>query len=168
MNKCSAASVVAFRQFDDFHVVDAFARDAEAQERAHEVVAIMARRAGIKMEEMILRIAGHAQDVAMAAHQKLGWMGEEGRAERAVVVAGVSANVFEENIDLLAAKTQGFGEGHSQFAPVDIATHSAKRRNFGQSLGHFERADVARVPDFVAGRKMMGEARVESAVGVGN
>ena len=86
-----------------------------------------------------------------------------------VVVARVTSDVLDENIDLLAAETVFVVEHQPQVASVDVAINGAKHLvtvlafsdwHGGKAVGKFGGANVASVPYFVAFSKVFLKAVV--------
>ena len=86
----------------------------------------------------------------MARDEKLRRIGVDLPSDARVVVARIAADVRHQNLDILAFPTEFFGIHQPKVAAVAVAADCPKRTERSQSIGHFGRADVACVPDFVA------------------
>ena len=106
------------------------------------------------------------ENVRVARNEEVGRVGKDFRADASVVVAGVSADVFHQDVGLLHAEAQNFGEQAPHISAVDIAVNGSQRADVGQAVGHFHGADVACVPYFIALGKVFFVALVPIAMGI--
>lgn len=83
------------------------------------------------------------------------------------IVPRVATDVGHEDIHVFDDKAVELFVAQSDVVAVDVAIDGAKGLERLELVRHVKRADVARVPDFVAILEMGEHARVEHAVGVG-
>ncbi len=156
-----------FSEFDDFHVLKILAVDGEADEGAAVVPALQTGCAGINVEALERAVVEDFEDVGVSGDEEVGRAHKELSANAAVVVSGVAADVFHQDVCVFATKAQGGGVEASQVSSVAVAADGAQGFEAGKPLGEFECADVAGVPYLVAFGKMLGVALVPVSVGVG-
>jgi len=150
----------------DLHIADVGAVDDEAQRRAHFVDAVVARSARVEVEQPVDGIVHDAQDVGVARHEDRGASRLDALEDARVVAARVAADVGHQHRGLLAAEEVDERPYAPRRAAVGIAAHGAQGFESGDAVGQLERADVARVPDFIDVGEKSAQRVVEGAVRV--
>ncbi len=102
----------------------------------------------------------------MTRNEKLRRVDIETTGYAAVVVAWIATDVLDENFSLFTLKAQDARIEPQQIATIAIAANGAKGLETGQSLGQLHRADITRVPYFIALGKVLRIAVVPITVGV--
>ena len=125
-----------------------------------------ARRPGIDVEETECFVVLHFQDVRVSADEELRRRGVERGANAGVVVARIAADVLDEHVHVLALEAVQLAIHQPKVAAVAVAADGTQRPERSQPLGHLDGADVAGVPDFVAGLEIVQVFLVPIAVGV--
>ena len=87
----------------------------------------------------------------MSGDEQLWRIGKECRSHAGIVVSRITADMFDEYIDILALKTVQLMIHQSQVAPVAVAADSTERTERSKSVGYFRRPDVTGMPYLVAG-----------------
>jgi len=83
-----------------------------------------------------------------------------------VVIAGVASNVSHVYADALAIPGEVLGQLDSEIGAVDIPINSADWFQRSEAVQNAERAEVSRMPDFIAFSKGTQDRVVQKAVGV--
>ncbi|GAC1367684.1 MAG: hypothetical protein NVSMB30_02580 [Hymenobacter sp.] len=102
--------------------------DTEAQQRAHLMEPVPARRARVEVQQPQLLIGHHPQDVRVARDKKPRPGGGQQGPGRGHVVAGVAANVGNYHAQALEVKVLHQGLGAAHVRAVDIAVHAPQAR----------------------------------------
>ena len=84
-----------------------------------------------------------------------------------IVAARIAADVGHQHPDALAFEGEELGVDAARQSAVDVAAHGFQRFEGGDPVGQLDRADVARVPEFVDVPEEIHQGFVEGAVGVG-
>jgi len=114
-----------------------------------------ARGTGIDMQKVECLVILYSQYMGMPGNKKLWRRGIEQTAHRWVVMSGIAAYVLDEDIDILTPEAVQFMIHQAQVATVAVAADSPEGSELSQFLCHFERANISRMPDFVAGFEIM-------------
>lgn len=83
------------------------------------------------------------------------------------VATGIAPDVGHQHRERFASEAGRCGPGQAGGAVVDVAIDGVQGFEGGDAVGQFDRADVARVPQFVHLGEEVAERRVEQAVRVG-
>ena len=111
-------------------------------------------------------VVHHAQDMRVPADEQARPHGPDAVDDVRGVVARVAADVGHQHGDLLAREGQKLRVDAAREAAVDVARDGAQGLEGGDAVGQLERADVARVPDFVYVTEKLPQPLVERAVRV--
>ena len=87
----------------------------------------------------------------MTSHEELRRIGKECRAYAEVIIAWITADMFDEYVDILTLESVQFTIHQPQIAAVAITTDSPKRTESSQFLCYLHTTDIPCVPDLVAG-----------------
>jgi hypothetical protein len=141
--------------------------DGETQKRPDMMPAIVAAGAGIHMNKTERRVAHDFEDVRVAADEQGGSQPLHFLPGAPIVISGVASDVGHVNRDALAIPNEVFGNLETEFRAVNIpvnAPNGFERPEPGENL---YRAEIARVPDFVAAGEVPEDGVVEKAMCVG-
>ena len=120
----------------------------------------------IDMQKTEGLIIFHFEDMRMTSNEKLGRTGKERGTDRRVVVARITANMFDEHVDILTLEAVQFAVHEPQIASVTIATDSTEGTEGRQALSHLYRADIAGMPYLITGLEVVQILLVPITVGV--
>ena len=112
--------------------------------------AVVARCTGVDVEHVERLVVLHLQDVGMSADEELWRTHHQASHYRGVVLSRITAYVLHHHLGLLHGEAQRLGIEASDVLSVDVSIHCTQGAEGCQALGHLQRADVARVPYFVA------------------
>ena len=137
-------------QLHDFQILENAFIDNKANQRTHFVETILTRRTGVDVEQTERLVVLHLQNMRMTTDKQLGRARQNTPCYRRIVFAGIAANVLHQHFSPLYPKTEGLRIKTTDVLSVNIAIHGTERAESSQTFGHFERTDVARMPDFIA------------------
>ncbi len=87
----------------------------------------------------------------MTSYEELRRIGKECRAYAEVIIAWITADMFDEYVDILTLESVQFTIHQPQITAVAVATDSPERSEGSQFLCYLHTTDIPCVPDFVAG-----------------
>ena len=122
---------------------------------------------GVDMEQVVDGIVDDFEDVGMPGDEEFRVHGLDFLHGARVVMAGITSDVGHQHLHPLALEGLERGIDAAGHAAVDVAAHGAERLECGDPVGQLDRADVARMPDFVHVFQKFAERVVEGSVGVG-
>ena len=118
------------------------------------------------MEQIEGLVVLYFQNMGMPGYKQLRGRRINQSAHRRIVVARIAADVFDEHVDILAPEAVQLAIHQSEVAPVAVATDGTKGSKLCQPFSHFNRADVACMPNFIAGLEIMQIFVVPIGMGV--
>lgn len=139
----------------------------KAQQGAHVVDAVSPGGTGVEVHDTQTAVHHHFQDVRMSADEQRGGSGEEFLLHVAVVVSGITSDVFEQDLHPFFDKAKPLGECSADFSAVGIAINGTKGSHGREAFSDGHRADVARMPYLVGFPGVAQDGRIEGAVGIG-
>ena len=102
----------------------------------------------------------------MSRHEQLRRIGIEHGAHGVVIIAGIATNMLDEHINILALETVLFTIHQPEVATVTVATYSPERTEGSKFLRYLDTTDIAGMPDFIAGFKVMQILIIPVRVGI--
>ena len=157
----------SFWPLADLQIADVAAVDDEPHGRAHFVEAVFAGCTRIDVEGVVAAVVNDLQDVRVARDDQVRAVLPDGVEKRRGIASRIAADVGHQHRDLLAREAGRFGPREAGGVVVDVAVDGVQGFEGGDAVGQFDRADVARVPQFVHLGEEVAERRVEQAVRVG-
>ena len=91
----------------------------------------------------------------MTCHKQLWRIGEERRANAEIVVARITADMFDEHIDILNLESIQFTIHQPQIAAITIAAYSTEGPKSRQFLRYLDATNVTSVPYFITRLEIM-------------
>ena len=153
---------------DDLHILDFALFDAEAEGGAHGVPALEASGAGVEGHHVVVLVEFHPKNVGMAADEDLRPEPLDQGLGAVVVAPRVAADVGHQDRHPAAFEETVAGVFVPQVVVVAVAVDADEGLEGSDFAGGFESAaEVAGMPELVAGRQEILERLVEDAVGVG-
>ena len=141
--------------------------DAEAEGGADGMPALDAGSAGVEGHHLVVFVILHPQDMGVAADENLGTETFDKRLGAVVVASGVAADVGHQDGHAFAFEETVAGVFVVQGVVVAVAVDADEGLEGGDFTGGFEAAaEVACVPELVAGGQEVFEGLVEDAVSV--
>ena len=139
----------------------------KADDGLHFVKALLPCRPRVDVQQAVLFVGHHLEDVGMAADEQPGRLLPDDLPHAFAVTAGIAADVGHQDVDALAFKAEVFRESPAHRRIVDVAVYGAQGAESFQLVCYLTGADIAGVPDFVAFFKVLKDAFVQVGVGVG-
>ena len=99
-----------FPEFNNFKVAESFTFDVKAYEGAYGLPSVEASCAGVDVEKLQMSVVLYPEDMAVTTDEEVRWIGGKACAYASVVVAGMTADVLDEDVGLFAAQTQNLGK----------------------------------------------------------
>jgi hypothetical protein len=142
--------------------------DGESDEGAHFMPAFFARRTGIHVQAVDLIVVNDLQDMGMAIDEQLGRISCQLLFNGRVVSGRVAADMGHVHFHVLAFPAQLFRVHAADLITVDIPIHTFERFKGFQVFRYLQGAEIARMPDLIAGDEVFEYRRVEVTMGVGD
>ena len=133
----------------DLHVAHVAAVDRKAHGRADLVESELPGGPGIDCQQVVDGIVDDLEDVGMPGDEEFQVHGLDFLYGARIVMAGITPDVGHQHLHPFAFESQECGVDAAGHAAVDIAAHGTQRLESSNPVGEFDRADVARMPDFV-------------------
>ena len=86
----------------------------------------------------------------VAADKQFGRFGEQTSADGRVVIARISADVLDQHLRPVHGEAVDLRIEPANLLSVNVSVHGTQGAESGQSLRHFRRTDIARMPYLVA------------------
>jgi hypothetical protein len=102
----------------------------------------------------------------MATDEEPWWADKQVLADRGIISARISADVFDEYIRAFDGEAVYFRIGLPDFSTIDVSTYSTKRTEGSELFGYLQRTDVTAMPNFVELLEMFQVAVVPMAMSV--
>ena len=155
------------RPFADLHVAHVGAVDHQSHGSADFVETVFAGCARVDMQQVVNRIVDHLEDMRMPGDEEFGMQRLYLCRCARVVMARVAADMGHQHPHALAFECEEIRVDAACEPSVDVARDGAQGFERRDRVGQFERADVARMPDFVHVLEEFAQRVVECPVGVG-
>lgn len=153
-------------QFYGLHVSDLACIHSETQQRTDPVKTVHSGRPRIEVQASPTRIALHPQQVAVPADKQVRLLALKQGTHPTGIAVWASADVAHQALEPGTIPPQFLRKFRPNSVVVDVAKNGPQWRDLGQGIGHIQRSDVPRVPDFIDCAEVMKDAVVEVAVGV--
>lgn len=121
---------------------------------------------GVDVQGVEDAVVHDLEDVGVATDKEFGRMHEEGTADRGIVVAGITSDVFDEYVGSLDGEAVYRWVAQADITSVDIAVYGTEGAESFELFGHLERTNVSGVPHLVALGKVPCVAFVPMAMSV--
>lgn len=151
-------------QLDHLQILQFFPVNGEAQGCSNFVPAVPACGAGVHVEHVQRRVEFHHADVRVPTNEKVRGIALQFIPHGGVVARGSTADVRDPHAHAFHRETQVCREFQAGFGIVNVAMDRAQWLPFFKFIRHGGVADVARMPDLVAGREVVLQARVQPAM----
>ena len=102
----------------------------------------------------------------VACNEELRRIGKKRGAHTEIIVARIATNMLNEHIDILALETVQLTIHQAKVSPVAVATYSPERTESCKFLRYLNTTDIAGMPDFIAGFKVMQILIIPVRVGI--
>jgi len=106
----------------------------QSYECSVSVPPLYSSRAGVDVQQVEAFVVLYFQDVRMSADEQLGRRSVYLGTYTTVVVAGIAADMFHQDIDIFALEAQYLGVHEPQVAAVAVAANSPQRSERRQTL----------------------------------
>ena len=138
--------------------------DNKSHQCAYAMKALFTSSTRINMEHGESSVVLHLENMGMATNKELWRTGEQRTAHRRVVMAWVASDMLDKHLGSLHFEAQRLRKAETKLAAIDVAINRTQGAESSQTVGHFNRPYIARMPYLVTRFKMTYVAFVPIAM----